>query len=73
MGLFTSPIPDPPAHLAREEKDRAAVQHSIAALQKDMVRLSSLITDKRGEQERLVQSNVLMENDFVHALKVGGS
>ena len=65
-------IPHPPAHLAREEKDRAAVEYNIAALQKDMVRLSSLITEKRGEQERLEQGNILMENDFVHALKVGG-
>ena len=35
-----------------------------------MVRLSALITEKRGQQEKLEQGNILMENDFIHALKV---
>lgn len=35
-----------------------------------MVRLSALITEKRGQQEKLEQGNILVENDFIHALKV---
>lgn len=35
-----------------------------------MVRLSALITEKRGQQEKLEQGNIIMENDFIHALKV---
>ena len=54
----------------QEEKERSQVEHSISSLQKDMVRLSALITEKRGQQERLEQGNILMENDFIHALKV---
>ena len=46
------------------------MQQSISRLQHEMVRLSTVIAEKRGEQERLEQGNVLMENDFVHALKV---
>ena len=47
------------------------VEHGIASLQKDMVRLNALITEKRGEQEKLAQGSTLAENDFIHALKVG--
>ena len=45
------------------------MEHGIASLQKDMVRLNTLVTQKRGEQDRLVQGTVLAENDFIHALK----
>ena len=58
------------ALLEQEEKERSQVEHSIGSLQKDMVRLSGLITEKRGQQEKLEQGNILMENDFIHALKV---
>ena len=56
--------------LEREEKERWQVQHGIGSLQKDMVRLNTLITAKRGHQERLEQGNILTENDFIHTLKV---
>lgn len=58
------------AQLEQEEKERSQVEHSISSLQKDMVRLSALITEKRGQQEKLEQGNIIMENDFIHALKV---
>ena len=58
------------ALLSREEKEHLQVEHNIASLQKDMVRLSTLITEKRGEQEKLEQGNILTENDFIYALKV---
>ena len=48
------------------------MQQNISRLQHEMVRLSTVIAEKRGEQQKLEQGNVLMENDFVHALKVGG-
>ncbi len=46
------------------------MEYGIGSLQKDMVRLNTLITDKRGKQERLAQGNILTENDFINALKV---
>lgn len=58
------------AQLEQEEKERSQVEHSISSLQKDMVRLSALITEKRGQQEKLEQGNIIMENDFIHVLKV---
>ena len=58
------------AQLEQEERESSQIEHSISSLQKDMVRLSALITEKRGQQERLEQGNILIENDFIHALKV---
>jgi hypothetical protein len=46
------------------------VEYSISTLQHDVARLNSLITVKKGEQEKLEQGTVLLENDFIHALKV---
>ena len=68
--VFSQAPPPFAALLAQEEKEMTQVNNSISSLQKDMVRLSTLITDKRGQQEKLVQGNVLMENDFIHTLKV---
>ncbi len=56
--------------LAREERDRGQVEFNISSLQKDIVRLNTLITEKRGAQEHLEQGTVLLENDYIHALKV---
>ena len=56
--------------LSREEREEAQVEHSISSLQHDVARLNSLITEKKGQQEKLEQGTILMENDFIHALKV---
>ena len=53
-----------------EQKNHCCVKHNIESLQKDMVRLNQLITDKKGEQNELEQNNSLLEKDFVSALKV---
>jgi len=37
-----------------------------------MVRLNTLITEKRGDEEKLQQENIFAENGFVYALKVMG-
>ncbi len=58
------------ALLNHEQREQARVEYGIGSLQKDMVRLNTLITDKRGKQERLAQGNILTENDFINALKV---
>ncbi|CAI8056769.1 Coiled-coil domain-containing protein 40 [Geodia barretti] len=55
--------------LEREEKERVSVEQSISRLQHEMRRLCTLISEKSGEQTRLEQDNLLMQNDFVHALK----
>ena len=46
------------------------MQHNIDSLQKDMVRLNTLVTEKRGQQEQLEHNNILLEKDFIHTLKV---
>ena len=69
--MLTHTLFQPTALLSSEQKDHSKVEHGIASLQKDMVRLNALITEKRGEQEKLEQGSTLAENDFIHALKVG--
>ena len=54
------------------ERDILEVTRGIESLHKDTVKLNGLITLKRGEQEGMQQSNVLVESDFVNTLKVGG-
>ena len=56
--------------LSREEREQSQVDLAISSLQHDVARLNSLVTEKKGQQERLEQGTVLMENDFIHALKV---
>lgn len=65
-------IVHPSGELAREQSEGARVQHNIDSLQKDMVRLNTLVTEKRGQQEQLEHNNLLLEKDFIHALKVNG-
>lgn len=56
--------------LTHEVREQADVERNISSLQHDVARLSSLITEKKGQQEKLEQGTVLIENDFIHALKV---
>lgn len=56
--------------LINEEKQYSGIRHSIEGLQKDMIRLNTLITSKRGEHNALEHNNQLLEKDFVSALKV---
>ena len=58
--------------LEAEDRHHAQVQHSIGILQRDMVRLSTLIAEKQGKQDELEQHNALMEKGFVLNLKVRG-
>ena len=60
------------AEVEAHERDILEVNRSIEALHKDTVKLNGLITLKRGEQEGLQQSNILVESDFVNTLKVRG-
>ena len=59
--------------LERQDKEKVSVEQGIARLQYEMRRLSTLISEKTGQHQRLQQDNLLMQNDFVHALKVRGS
>lgn len=72
--MHTIPAPQFYTHftgqLEREKKESGTVHQSISRLQHEMSRLSTVITEKRGEQQRLEQSNVLMQNDFIYTLKV---
>ena len=58
--------------LEAEDRHHAQVQHSIGILQRDMVRLCTLIAEKQGKQDELEQHNALMEKGFVLNLKVRG-
>ncbi|KAL5473502.1 hypothetical protein EMCRGX_G027992 [Ephydatia muelleri] len=55
--------------LSQEQKECAQIQHSITSHQNDMIKLNTLIAEKRGLQERLEEKNVIAENDFTHVLK----
>lgn len=55
--------------LSREQQEQDQVKHNISSLQIDVARLNTLITDKKGQQEKLEQGTILLENDFIHALK----
>jgi chromosome segregation ATPase len=59
--------------IAREietnEKELVALQRNFASLQRDVVKLDTLISENRGVQESLANSNVLMETEFLRKLK----
>ena len=56
--------------LVQEQTEAKNVERNISQLQHDMVKLNTLVAKKKSEQESLEQGNLLMEGDFVHALKV---
>ncbi len=53
-----------------EQRQLSGVQKGIDSLQNDMIRMNILISNKKGEQYKLEQINVLIEKEFVHSLKV---
>ncbi|XP_065888442.1 coiled-coil domain-containing protein 40-like [Dysidea avara] len=57
------------AELVQHQKETKNVERNISQLQHDMVKLNTLVADKKSEQEDLEQGNLLMEGDFVHTLK----
>ena len=48
----------------------ADIERSIRSMQNDMTKLNQLITKEHGYKIDLQQSNILMENDFIHSLRV---
>lgn len=56
--------------LVQHQKEAKNVERNISQLQHDMVKLNTLVANKKSEQEDLEQGNLLMEGDFVHTLKV---
>ena len=56
--------------IASQLKDTAGIERSIQHMQNDMIKLNVLLHRERGIEHGLQQSNVLMENDFIGALKV---
>ena len=51
------------------EKELVKLQRNFAALQRDVVKLDTLISENRGVQTDLANSNVLMETEFLRKLK----
>lgn len=46
------------------------IERNIRSMQNDMTKLNTLITKESGLREALQQGTVLMESDFIQALKV---
>lgn len=46
------------------------IERNIRGMQNDMTKLNTLITQESGLREALQQGTVLMESDFIQALKV---
>lgn len=49
------------------------IERNIRSMQNDMTKLNTLITKESGLREALQQGTVLMESDFIQALKVSHS
>ena len=58
------------ADIERELKATTILANEKRQMQLDMVRLNTIIAEKRGREQNLVQDTVLLENDFVGELKV---
>ncbi|RDD45702.1 Coiled-coil domain-containing protein 40 [Trichoplax sp. H2] len=52
-----------------EEKEIAEVSHSTRNLRNEMIKLNMLISKKNNQREDMEQSNILMESEFIKALK----
>lgn len=52
-----------------ERKEQSVAERSLRHLQNDMVKLNGLIFREANQQERLEKDNILMETDFVRALR----
>lgn len=46
------------------------IERNIRSMQNDMTKLNTLITKESGLREALQQGTILMESDFIQALKV---
>ena len=46
------------------------IERNIRSMQNDMTKLNTLITKESGLRQALQQGTVLMESDFIQALKV---
>ena len=55
--------------IEQNEKELVHLQRNFAALQRDVVKLDTLISENKGVQENLSNSNVLMESEFLRQLK----
>lgn len=53
-----------------ESYEISDAERSIRSMQHDMTKLNTLLHINRNKQESVLQDNVLLENDFVSALKV---
>lgn len=51
------------------EKELVKLQRNFAALQRDVVKLDALLSENKGVQTELANSNVLMETEFLRKLK----
>jgi len=53
-----------------QRNEIADIERSIRSMQNDMTKLNVLIHKNRDMHESLQQDNILMEHDFISALKV---
>ena len=60
----------PAGSIDTERKEILDLERNIRNMQNDMLKMNSLLYSEKGRQHGLQQGNVLMENDFIGALKV---
>lgn len=58
------------ANIETEQKGIAGLSKEIKQMQLDMVRLNSIIAERTGREQHLIQDTALLESDFVGELKV---
>ena len=53
-----------------QRRETYDIERSISNMQNDMIKLNTLLNKKKGTHDNLHQDNILLENDFIMALKV---
>jgi hypothetical protein len=56
-----------------QRRETYDIERSISNMQNDMIKLNTLINKEKGVHDNLHQDNILLENDFIMALKVSFS
>lgn len=53
-----------------QRRETYDIERSISNMQNDMIKLNTLLNKEKGTHDNLHQDNILLENDFIMALKV---
>lgn len=53
-----------------QRRETYDIERSTSNMQNDMIKLNTLLNKEKGVHENLHQDNILLENDFIMALRV---